>query len=41
MARADDVQPKPDVFLALLILTFFAMLIATVVMYLEYKALSP
>lgn len=33
-------KPKADVYLALLILTFLAMLVATVLMYLESSAIS-
>jgi hypothetical protein len=32
-------KPKPDVYLAILILTFVAMLVATVLMYLEFSNL--
>ena len=33
-------RPRPDVYLAIMIITFGAMLIATVLMYLEYSSLQ-
>lgn len=33
-------KPKPDVYLALLILTFLGMVVATVLMWMEYQAIS-
>jgi hypothetical protein len=43
MARNDDYEarPKPDVYLALLVLTFVGMLVATAIMWLENAALKP
>ena len=46
MAKKRDVEttyvdkPRPDVYLAIMIITFSAMLIATVLMYLEYSGLQ-
>lgn len=34
-------KPRPDVYLAIMILTFAAMLGATILMFLEYYSLSP
>lgn len=44
MARKRDMQtyvekPRPDVYLAIMILTFVATLVATVLMYFEYSSL--
>jgi hypothetical protein len=42
-ARFDDEhveKPKPDVYLAIMILTVSAMLIATILMFLEYYSLQ-
>ena len=33
-------KPRPDVYMMLIILTFFSMLVATVVMYLEWSGLQ-
>ena len=33
-------KPKADVYMALLILTFFSMLVATILMFLEHAALK-
>lgn len=47
MAKKKDVetsyvaQPKSDVYLAIMIITFTAMIIATGLMYLEYSSLGP
>jgi hypothetical protein len=42
MARSDDYEgtPRPDVYLALLILTTFAMVVAIVIMWIENSMLK-